>query len=148
MDCNCKYIAVKTNKSQKVTITKKKKLSHFHFSAEKTKCVQLLYPGRPGRPFVPLNPRGPLGPGSLLIFITWSKETLYNVYFLYVHLLWEFNTYKSLFFMIIFMTFCKAASKCLYINTMSQPVAVSVCVLIANNVVSRNVLFSWTNFSP
>lgn len=52
------------------------------------------------------------------------------------------------FFMIIFMKFCKAASKCLYINTMSQPVAVSVCVLIANNVVSRNVLFSWTNFSP
>lgn len=31
MDFNCKYIAVETNKSQKVTITKKKKKSYHTF---------------------------------------------------------------------------------------------------------------------
>ena len=146
MDCNCKYIAVKTNKSQKVTITKKKSY-HTFISVQRKQNVSNCYIRvvQEDRLYhwIHVVPSVP----DLCLFLLPEAKRHCTMFIFYMYISCGNSIHTNLFFlMIIFMTFCKAASKCLYINTRSQPVA--VCVLIANNVVSRNVLFSWTNFSP
>lgn len=76
---------------------------------------------------------------------TWSPRSRIFAYFYYLK---QRDIVQCLFSICTSLVGIQCIQISFFYDNFHDILTVSVCVRIANNVVSRNVLLSWTNFSP